>query len=77
MAMTVRRDNISGKRTPDGVLTRVSETARGRIVKKIEVRADPRTIDLGFFAPYSERGCLPQDKRGHRRDREQGGREKP
>jgi hypothetical protein len=36
MAITVRRDNISGKRTPDGVLTRVSETARGRIVKESE-----------------------------------------
>ena len=49
VAMTVRRDNVAGKRTPDGVLTRITETVLGRIVKDIEARPDSRTIDLGFM----------------------------
>ena len=48
LAMLVRRDGIPGKHTPEGILTRFSETALGRMVKAIEARLDPATIDLGY-----------------------------
>lgn len=48
LAMLVRREGIPGKATPDGILTRFSATALGRMVKAIEARPDPATIDLGF-----------------------------
>lgn len=49
VAMAVRRTGIEGARTPDGVLTRFSETTVGQIVKEIEDRQEPATIDLGFL----------------------------
>jgi hypothetical protein len=49
LAMLVRRDNIPGKRTPDGILTRFATTTLGRFVKQIETKPDPATIDLGFM----------------------------
>jgi hypothetical protein len=48
LAMLVRRDGIPGKGTPEGILTRFSATALGHMVKTIEARPDPSTIDLGF-----------------------------
>ena len=48
VAMLVRREGIPGRGTPEGILTRFSATALGRIVKAIEARPDPATIDLGF-----------------------------
>lgn len=48
IAMLVRREGIPGKGTPEGILTRFSATALGRMVKAIEARPDPATIDLGF-----------------------------
>jgi len=48
LAMLVRRENIPGKATPDGILTRFFDTALGRMVKAIEARPDPALIDLGF-----------------------------
>lgn len=49
VAMAVRRDGVPGKRTPDGILTRIPGTAVGRILKHIESRPDPATIELGFM----------------------------
>ncbi len=49
IAMAVRRRGISGAATPDGILTRFNATTLGRIVKEIEARPEPATIDLGFF----------------------------
>jgi hypothetical protein len=49
LAMLVRREGIPGKGTPEGILTRFSATALGRMVKAIEARPDPATIDLGFM----------------------------
>jgi hypothetical protein len=49
VAMTVRRDGIRGKATPDGILTRFTSTALGRLLKEIEANPDPRTIDFGFL----------------------------
>lgn len=49
ISMTVRRTGIQGAITPDGILTRCGNTTVGRIVKEIENRADPATVDLGFL----------------------------
>ena len=49
VAMAVRRDGITGKRIPGGILTRLKTTTLGRIVDQIEAKPDPGTIDFGFF----------------------------
>mgnify|MGYP001389236581 CR=1 FL=1 len=49
IAMAVRRAGVQGAATPDGVLTRFGKTTVGRVVKEIEARPDPATIDLGFL----------------------------
>ncbi|MFH6568402.1 MULTISPECIES: SEC-C metal-binding domain-containing protein [Pseudomonas] len=48
LAMLVRREGIPGRGTPDGILNRFEATALGRMVKSIETRPDPATIDIGF-----------------------------
>jgi hypothetical protein len=48
IAMMVRREGALGPRTPDGILTRVKGTRVGEIVKEIESRPNPGTINLGF-----------------------------
>ena len=48
-AMIVRREGIPGQPTPDGILTRFGATTLGYIVREIEARPDPATIDLGFM----------------------------
>lgn len=49
LAMTVRREGIPGKRTPDGILTRFAGTAFERLIRQIEQNGDPATIELGFL----------------------------
>lgn len=49
IAMAARRAGVQGAATPDGVLTRSGKTTVGRLVKEIEARPDPATIDLGFL----------------------------
>ena len=49
IAMAVRRAGVQGAATPDGVLTRFGKTTLGRVVKEIEARPAPATIDLGFL----------------------------
>ena len=49
LAMHVRRDGVKGSATPDGVLTRLSPTAVGKVVSLIEANPHPATIDLGYF----------------------------
>jgi len=49
IAMAVRRDGVNGQPTPDGILTRLSSTAVGRIITAIETRPDPGVIDFGFL----------------------------
>jgi hypothetical protein len=49
IAMAVRRTGVQGAATPDGVLTCLESTTVGRIVKEIETRPDPATVDLGFL----------------------------
>ncbi|MGB8524272.1 MAG: SEC-C metal-binding domain-containing protein [Candidatus Acidiferrales bacterium] len=49
VAMSVRRDNVVGKRTPDGILTRLADSAFERLIQEIESRAEPATIELGMM----------------------------
>ena len=49
IAMAVRRDGLNGKRTPDGILTRLESTAAGKIVSAIETRPEAGAIDFGFL----------------------------
>lgn len=49
LSMLVRRDGISGERTPEGILTKFTNTTFGRLLTQIEKQEDPGTIDLGFM----------------------------
>ena len=64
VAMAVRRDKVPGERTPKGILTRVSGTVLGRIVKQIEASADSRTIDLGLMLLRLSEYAIVQISRG-------------
>lgn len=58
VAMAVRRDGVKGKATPDGILTRLSSSFLGKIIKQIEFSPLPATIDLGFLLlTISEDSC--------------------
>ncbi len=48
-AMAVRRTGVQGAATPDGVLNLFEKTTVGRVIKDIEARPEPATIDLGFL----------------------------
>jgi hypothetical protein len=47
-AMLVRRDNQPGADTPAGILTKMRGTRYESLIKEIENRADPATLELGF-----------------------------
>ena len=49
LAMTVRRDNVRGARTPEGILTRLAGTLFEHLIHQIEGSPDPATIELGFL----------------------------
>lgn len=49
VAMAVRRNGVQGKRTPDGILTRLVDTSLGKMISEIEDKPSPGTIDLGFM----------------------------
>lgn len=49
LAMTVRRDNVPGSRTPAGILTRLAGTLCEQLILQIEKRPDPESIELGFL----------------------------
>lgn len=48
-AMCVRREGVDGNPTPRGILTRVGQTAVGKLLGMIEAQTDPALIDLGFM----------------------------
>ena len=48
-AMTVRREGMSGERTPKGILTLLDGTLVGRMVQAIENRPEAELVDLGFM----------------------------
>jgi hypothetical protein len=47
-AMTVRRDGLPGKRTPVGILTKLAGLTIERILRQIESRPDPATLEFAF-----------------------------
>jgi hypothetical protein len=49
VAMSARREGLPGARTPDGILTRIRNTAVGNIIAEIEAEPDASTIDLGLL----------------------------
>lgn len=49
LAMLVRRCDVPGARTPEGILTKFSGTDVGKLIAQIEKQEDPGTIDLGFM----------------------------
>lgn len=48
LAMMVRRDNIPGARTPDGILTRFVGTPFESLISQINDQPDPASMELGF-----------------------------
>jgi len=48
-AMMVRHEDLPGKATPDGVLTRLSESSLGRLIETIEHAPHAATVALGFM----------------------------
>jgi len=49
LAMLARRDGIPGSKTPDGILTKYAGTHFDKLVKDIELRDHPATVDFGFM----------------------------
>jgi hypothetical protein len=49
IAMMVRREGLPGKATPDGILTRINDTAVGNLIREIENLEDPGIIELGLM----------------------------
>ncbi|MFN8382463.1 MAG: nuclease-related domain-containing protein [Anaerolineales bacterium] len=49
LAMMARRDNVPGKMTPSGILTKYQNTFFGRLISQIDQRDNPGIIDLGFL----------------------------
>ena len=47
-AMTVRRDGLPGKRTPEGILTRFEGLPITEILKQIEAKPSPDTLGFAF-----------------------------
>ncbi|MCA1936991.1 MAG: SEC-C domain-containing protein [Asticcacaulis sp.] len=48
-AMSVRRDGLQGKRTPDGILTRFRTSVVGQLVDQLERSASKEMTDLGLL----------------------------
>jgi len=49
LAMLARRDGIPGRKTPDGILTKYKGTHFDNLIKDIELRDHPATVDFGFM----------------------------
>ncbi len=49
LAMLSRRDGIPGAKTPEGILTKFKGTYFEQIIRDIEQRDHPATVDLGFM----------------------------
>jgi len=62
-AMMVRRENQPGDDIPAGILTKMRGTRYERLIKDIETRADPATLELGFhLLSLSEDSCRNVDR---------------
>jgi hypothetical protein len=49
IALMSRRNGVPGKKTPDGILTLLSGTHVGEVIKQIELSDDPDLIELGLL----------------------------
>ena len=49
VAMTVRRDNLPGERTPSGILTRYSSTTIDHIIRQVEASPHPGALEFGLL----------------------------
>lgn len=49
LAMLVRRCDVPGVGTPEGILTKFKDTAFGDLIAQIEKQEDSGTVDLGFM----------------------------
>jgi hypothetical protein len=59
VAMLVRRDNLPGDDTPEGILTKMRGTRYESLIEEIETRADPATLELGFhLLSMDEDSCM-------------------
>lgn len=58
LSMLVRRENLAGPWTPDGILTRLGDTAIGRFVKQIEAHPSPAVMGLGFMLLTLSEGAV-------------------
>jgi hypothetical protein len=67
VAMAVRRDGVTGPRTPAGVLTRLASTALGRLMTAIESRPEPGVIDFGFLLLSLSENTIVDASRGVKR----------
>ena len=63
-AMTVRRENIEGEKTPKGILTLLDGTLLGRMLNAIENRPEPALVDLGFMLLTLNEGTVNVLNRG-------------
>jgi hypothetical protein len=64
IAMAARRDGISGKTTPEGILTRYAGTTWWHLVEDIEQRADAGTIELGLMLLMLSGEAIEDTNRG-------------
>lgn len=63
LAMTVRRDNVPGPSTPEGILTRFAGTLFERLLKQIEEDPRPFSIELGLtLLKLGEDSCRTIDE---------------
>lgn len=49
LAMLARREGIPASKTPDGILTKYEGTHFDKLIKDIELRDHPATVDFGFM----------------------------
>jgi len=64
LAMLSRRDNAPGKDTPEGILTKFTETAFGQIIRDIDKVNHPGIVDLGFMLLSLGENTVDQINRG-------------
>lgn len=58
-AMIVRREKLPGNDTPVGILTKMRGTLYERLIKEIEAKANPATLELGFhLLSMDEDACM-------------------
>lgn len=57
-AMLARRAGLPGKKTPDGILTRIKGTPLGQVIEQIEYVDDPSSIDFGFLLLTLEKDII-------------------